>query len=1141
MTAVYASLRSQASNISFAAVSGGSLTGSGTLYLSAQLRSRGGLNLHSTPVAISYSAGQRISVTIAPAVVSTAETGSAHEVVISGSATNSVESMVRLASFNLLQSDQITQVALPQTFYLSQPAHLALAATVASPAALPTGASLINGMVRQITSLSATYYKYDATATVGAIAASPGFWVLYTPWTGEPNGFTTYFGTSTDSVGGCDFPLKSVGPDAIALPPYNPALGASTPLRLAIGNGLTEDGGNTIEALSPIGMIVEANGVNLSAAFSGAIDVTYLGLARKLNGTLDTSSNAVGVNKTVSLFASNANNLENAQGNPTLSSFATTNLVFPQAVPRGYFALFSVRFNTRANQIAQFFNGLDTTIYFDAVGDVGEYSALAEAIGDAVLKYADLSPDGFLRILPASNSVVSQPGLGVFQGYIARRSGTRSATLAVADTAGQKVAIAGATNGQIIIRQPGEALSSVEALRALVSTAPGTATAGALSSAVSVGAGGTIDIVLTYPTTIRANYPDVIAGTIAPFNVPRLKVYLKVNNVITEQSALITCLPGGGTQSVTITTNSGSVVGALPTNADTSFSLFDSPSSDLTAGSGGSLSAGSYQVAFACHFPTANTQASAISHQVSAGCVPEILSDLATAIGGAKGYTSVAVPGFTQPAVGASVSIPVLVTDFFAVSQPLFVQTSGAYTIASKSSNTLTATKLADASGTFTAVGGTVAAGSLVVPSGSAGATGAPGSLNGLRYTFSALTTPTPASGTIRKNNSTTASVTALYLSESDRLDASVASILDTLTPGSILILASDADQSVYHYFNFVSQTDNGSDRTLTVTYLTGTGALIAAANVSLGIVLKGATGAGGAAATIAVGTTSTLTAGSNATVSNVGSSSASVLNFGIPAGATGAAATIAVGSTSTLASGSSATVTNTGTSNAAILDFGIPTGVAGAAATIAVGTVTTGTAGSSATVTNAGSSSAAVFNFTIPKGEDGTGAGTVTSFSAGDFSPLFTTTEATPTTTPVLSFAAVNQNPNLFYASPASGSAAAPTFRAIVAADLPDLVENAQTGTSYTLVLSDRGRLISMSNAAANTITVPPDSAVAFPTGSQIIVEWNGVGQTTVAPGTSVTIRSSGSRLKLAQRYAWATLIKRGTNLWSLVGEIAA
>ena len=93
------------------------------------------------------------------------------------------------------------------------------------------------------------------------------------------------------------------------------------------------------------------------------------------------------------------------------------------------------------------------------------------------------------------------------------------------------------------------------------------------------------------------------------------------------------------------------------------------------------------------------------------------------------------------------------------------------------------------------------------------------------------------------------------------------------------------------------------------------------------------------------------------------------------PQGLPGAAATVTVGATTTLAPGSNAQVTNSGSASAAILNFGVPagtTGPSGTAATITAGTTTTGTPGTSAQVTNTGTSQAAVFNFTIPAGVAG-------------------------------------------------------------------------------------------------------------------------------------------------------------------------
>lgn len=73
--------------------------------------------------------------------------------------------------------------------------------------------------------------------------------------------------------------------------------------------------------------------------------------------------------------------------------------------------------------------------------------------------------------------------------------------------------------------------------------------------------------------------------------------------------------------------------------------------------------------------------------------------------------------------------------------------------------------------------------------------------------------------------------------------------------------------------------------------------------------------------------------------------------------------------------------------------------------------------------------------------GGGGGGSGTVTSFSAGNLSPLFTTAVATATSTPALSFALSNQAANLFLAGPTNGAAAPPDFRGLTYADISALV----------------------------------------------------------------------------------------------------
>lgn len=99
----------------------------------------------------------------------------------------------------------------------------------------------------------------------------------------------------------------------------------------------------------------------------------------------------------------------------------------------------------------------------------------------------------------------------------------------------------------------------------------------------------------------------------------------------------------------------------------------------------------------------------------------------------------------------------------------------------------------------------------------------------------------------------------------------------------------------------------------------------------------------------------------------------------------------------------------------------------------------------------------------------------------------------------------------------------------------------NTQTGTTYTLVLGDKGKVVEMNNAAANTLTVPPNSSVAFPVNSWLDLRQLGAGQTTIAAGAGVTIRSNGAKLKLTGQYAGATLTKRATDEWTIDGNLSA
>ncbi len=102
-------------------------------------------------------------------------------------------------------------------------------------------------------------------------------------------------------------------------------------------------------------------------------------------------------------------------------------------------------------------------------------------------------------------------------------------------------------------------------------------------------------------------------------------------------------------------------------------------------------------------------------------------------------------------------------------------------------------------------------------------------------------------------------------------------------------------------------------------------------------------------------------------------------------------------------------------------------------------------------------------------------------------------------------------------------------------------LAANNQTGTTYTLALSDAGKCVELNNGSAITLTVPGNASVAFPIGTAIELWQQGAGQVTVAAGGSAVIRSPGSKLKITAQYGSVTLRKRGTDEWALEGNLSA
>ena len=107
-----------------------------------------------------------------------------------------------------------------------------------------------------------------------------------------------------------------------------------------------------------------------------------------------------------------------------------------------------------------------------------------------------------------------------------------------------------------------------------------------------------------------------------------------------------------------------------------------------------------------------------------------------------------------------------------------------------------------------------------------------------------------------------------------------------------------------------------------------------------------------------------------------------------------------------------------------------------------------------------------------------------------------------------------------------------------------PTVAINAQTSTTYTFALTDANNtVVSFGSAYPTTVTIPPNSSVAFPVGTILNFAQTGAGQTTITQGSGVTITSTGAVAtapKTRVQYSACSAIQTSANKWLVIGDIA-
>jgi hypothetical protein len=602
MTAHYGFIRQSltpGTDYTIAATSGGTTTTGGSLWFALHSENRQGVNLPGTLTQVTWTAGQKVVVTINSSARATGE--EPFRYTLAAATTNIPANLRQLAYIWAIDPvDQRTPEALPLTLELTRDQDFVLAGTSATVAALP--ASPLDGTMRTVT---ADGLRYEADNGL---------------WTAILKPFSTYLASTADANGGrvgCDRPLNQLSSAVIIEPlPYTPdgSLQAS-PVRIDLSNGLTATGGAILPQGTALAFQLFVAGQDVTTRFSGKVYVTLLGYVDRATGILDTTPSGTGAALPYTYLSSGTGRL------------VGSNILLPRDLARGFAAAYRVALKVSAEELnatgEPFADGSAVEILVTPIPPRGFYDSSYNITGNLVYQDPGLE---YLRILPTVSGVERQGGVCTIAGYTSPLVDTQSLSGLTADLALQKIAIDATLGAQVTLRSPGATLLPTEALRALVSTTPGSYTASPWQTPIAITPGQNLTITVTHPTTIRSNYPDRIAGTVAAFTVPRIRVFVRLSGIIYELPTPLTVAPGSTQTATTISSLSGWTSGATLPNSSASpgFGLYGYgaivPSG---GGSGSSLGAGSYEVAIAWHYPSPNTRATIISHDPNDGCIPE--------------------------------------------------------------------------------------------------------------------------------------------------------------------------------------------------------------------------------------------------------------------------------------------------------------------------------------------------------------------------------------------------------------------------------------------------------------------------------------------------------------------------------------
>jgi hypothetical protein len=163
------------------------------------------------------------------------------------------------------------------------------------------------------------------------------------------------------------------------------------------------------------------------------------------------------------------------------------------------------------------------------------------------------------------------------------------------------------------------------------------------------------------------------------------------------------------------------------------------------------------------------------------------------------------------------------------------------------------------------------------------------------------------------------------------------------------------------------------------------------------------------------------------------------------------------------------------------------------------------------------------------------TGTPTATTASPGTNTTQIATTAFVATSFAPLASPALTGTPTAPTASAGTSTTQIATTAFVATYFTPLSTVNTQTGTTYTLQASDRGKVVSFTNNSAITLTIPSGLGDAF----YCTIQQQGSGQVT-ASASGTTLRVYNSYTKTAGQYAMFSIVFTGTtDVFDLQGQM--